>query len=143
MTKHDAIKAYIEPKIRELAGKMLHFNFSAGSPDQYSLVTNYSGNVLKRFVRMGALKEYGFTILITKSYSTNADDINLEAMNFAQAIVDWMEDCDKKKQYPDFDDCEIRKVECLQNMPNLADIDMQEGVARYMVQCRVVYYQPN
>ena len=27
MTKHDAVKAYFEPKVQELAGNMLNFNF--------------------------------------------------------------------------------------------------------------------
>ena len=31
MTKHDAIKAYFEPKVSELAGDMLNFNFSPES----------------------------------------------------------------------------------------------------------------
>ena len=43
MTKHEAVKAYFEPKVEELAGSLLNFNFSPEAPDSISLITNYSG----------------------------------------------------------------------------------------------------
>ena len=142
MTKHDAMKAYFEPKVEELAGRLLNFNVSSDSPDSIGFLTNYSDKVRKRYIRIGAEKEYGFTIMITKFYSQEVDDLNLEAMNFAQAFMDWVDTQGKKKIFPDFGDkCQIKGMESLQNMPNLAEIDMEQGVARYMLQCRVVYFE--
>ena len=142
MTKHDAIKAYFEPKVSELAGDMLNFNFSPESEDSISLVTNYSDKVKKKYITGDVLKEYGFTIVIVKSYSSCQDDLNLEAMNFAQAFMDWLEIQDKKGIYPEFPDgCQIKKMECLQNMPNLAGINAKEGLARYMIQCKITYFE--
>lgn len=142
MTKHDAMKEYFEPKVKELVGDMLSFNFSPESPDSIAFITNYSGKVLKRYIRVGADKEYGFSIIITKSYSTDADDLNLEAMNFAQAFMDWLDEQNKHKKYPAFpENCVIKKMENLQNMPNLAGVNVKAGLARYMVQCRVVYFE--
>ncbi|MFR3882844.1 MAG: hypothetical protein ACLTX6_11550 [Lachnospiraceae bacterium] len=97
MTKHEAIKTYFEPKVEELAGNILSFNFSPESEDSISLITNYSDKVRKRYVTGDVQKEYGFTIIIVKSYSTGCDDLNLEAMNFAQAFMDWMEEQDEKR----------------------------------------------
>lgn len=140
MTKHDAIKAYFEPKVEELAGDLLHFNFSPESPESISLITNYSDMERKNY-RYGAEKEYAFSILIVKPYSTCGDDLNLEAMNFAQAFMDWMEEENRRKRYPVFPDgCQVKKMECLQNMPNLAGVS-QEGLARYMIQCRLIYFE--
>lgn len=142
MTKHDAMVAYFTPKVEELVGDLLNFNFSAESPDNIAMITNYSDKVRKKYVRIGAEKEYGFSILITKDYSTSCDDLNLEAMNFAQAFMDWMEMQDKAKIYPKFpESCQIKRMECLQNMPNLAQINAEEGVARYMIQCRLIYFE--
>lgn len=142
MTKHDAMKAYFEPKVEELAGTLLNFNFSSDSPDSIGFLTNYSDKVRKRYIRIGAEKEYGFTIMITKFYSQDVDDLNLEAMNFAQAFMDWVDAQGKKKIFPDFgENCQIKGMESLQNMPNLAEIDMEQGVARYMLQCRVIYFE--
>ncbi|MGO5166427.1 MULTISPECIES: hypothetical protein [unclassified Candidatus Paralachnospira] len=142
MTKHDAMKAYFEPKVEELVGDLLNFNFSPESPDSIAMITNYSDKVRKKYIRCGSEKEYGFTILITKTYSSEQDDLNLEAMNFCQAFMDWLEDQDRKKNYPEFpDSCQIRKMECLQNMPNLAGVNAEEGLARYMIQCRIIYFE--
>ncbi|MCU6762284.1 Uncharacterised protein [uncultured Roseburia sp.] len=142
MTKHDAMKAYFEPKVLELAGDLLTFNFSPESPDSIAFVTNYSDKVLRKNIRVGSEKEYGFSIIITREYSTFTDDLNLKAMNFAQAFMDWLDSQDKIKSYPEFpDNCQIKKIENLQNMPNLAGINAKEGLARYMLQCRVVYFE--
>lgn len=140
MSKHDAVKAYFEPKVTELAGSMLNFNFSAESPDSISLITNYSDKIIKKFITGETQKEYGFTIVIVKTYSSEHDDLNLEAMNFAQAFMDWLDDQNEKKAYPDFgENCTIEKMENLQNMPNLSGINYEEGLARYMIQVRIVY----
>lgn len=141
MTKHDAMMEYFKPKIIELVGAKLNFSYSPEHPDSIAFVTNYSDKIRKKYVR-AAEKEYGFTIIITKPYSTHRDDLNLEAMNFAQAFMDWLEAQNKKKIYPEFpDNCQIRKMENLQNMPNLAGINSEAGLARYMIQCRLIYFE--
>lgn len=142
MTKHDAMMEYFKPKIEELAGGNLSFNNSQEEPDTFSLITNYSDKVRKQYIRTGTEKEYAFTIVIVKAYSTYADDLNLESMNFAQSFVEWLETQNKKKNYPKFpNNCQMRKMECLQNIPNLAGINSQAGIARYMIQCRLIYYE--
>ena len=140
MTKHESVKAYFEPKVQELAGDLLNFNFSPESEDSISLVTNYSDQVRKKY-RYGAEKEYAFTIIIVKPYSTCGDDLNLEAMNFAQAFMDWLEEENRRKNYPVFPEgCQVKKMENLQNMPNLAGVN-EEGFARYMMQGKIIYFE--
>lgn len=142
MTKHDAMKAYFEPVVTKLANTVFNYNFSPDSPDAIGFLTNYSDKVLKRYIRVGADKAYSFSVLVTKEYSTNCDDLNLEAMNFVQALMDWVDEQNRNKVFPDFGEkCTIKKIENLQNMPNLAEVDPEEGVARYMFQCRVVYFE--
>ena len=103
---------------------------------------DYADQIKKRYIRSGAVKEYGFTIIVTKSYSSYDDDVNLEAMTFAQGLMDWVEEKNRKKEYPEFpENCRVRKMEVLQNMPNLAGVNMEQLTARYMFQCRVTYYE--
>ena len=99
MTRHDAVKEYFEPKVSELAGDMLNFNFSPESEDSISLITNYSDKVRKKYITGDVQKEYGFTIVIVKSYSSFQDDLTLAAMNFAQAFMDWLEQQNEKKVF--------------------------------------------
>ena len=140
MTKNDSIKAYFEPKVSELAGDMLNFNFSPESEDSISLITNYSDKVKKKYVTGDVQKEYGFTIVIVKSYSSCQDDLNLEAMNFAQAFIDWLDQQNERKDFPDFgEDCEVQEMQNLQNMPNLSGVNQDGSLARYMIQARIIY----
>lgn len=140
MSKHDATKGYFEPVVEELAGNLLNFNFSPESADSISLITNYSDKVRKRYITGETQKEYGFSIIIVKAYSSNQDDLNLEAMNFAQAFMEWLDEQNKKKVYPDFGEkCTIEKMENLQNMPNLSGVNYEAGLARYMIQARIIY----
>ncbi len=141
MNKHEAMKAFFEPKVIELCGSVLGFNFSYEEAESVAFVTEYADKVVKRYL-VGAEKEYGFSIIITKPYSNGSDDVNLEAMNFAQAFMDWLEKQNRKKQYPDFPaGCQIKRMENLQNMPNLAAVNVMEGLARYMIQCKLIYFE--
>ncbi len=142
MSKHDAMVAYMSPKVEELAGRLLNFNVSPGEEGNISFLTNYSDKIRKKYIRVGSEKEYGFTIVITRTFSDGTDDLNLDAMNFAQEFMDWIDEQDKKKNYPDFGDkCQIKKIENLQNMPNLASVDWENMIAQYMLQCRVIYFE--
>ena len=142
MSKHDAMKEYFEPKVLEVAGNMLKFNYSDECDNAISFLTNYSDKVRKRYIRIGAEKEYGFTILITKFFSSATDDLNLQAMNFAQGMMDWIDEQERDKNYPDFGEkCQVKKLETLQNMPSLANVDWENNLAQYMLQCRVIYFE--
>ena len=141
MTKHEVMKNYVEEKVMELSDRLVSFNFSDDSIDGVSFLTNYSGKTVKKYVR-AADKEYGFTILMTWHFSTETDDLNLQAMNFAQKFMDWIEKQNKDKNFPDFGEkCQVKKIENLQNMPNLAAVDWENMKAQYMIQCRVLYFE--
>ncbi|MBD5524571.1 MAG: hypothetical protein HDR04_09145 [Lachnospiraceae bacterium] len=141
MNKHEAMKEFFKPKVMELCGSVLGFNFSNEEAESVAFVTEYADKLIKKY-KVGAEKAYGFSVIITKPYSIGSDDVNLEAMNFAQAFMDWLEEQNRKRQYPDFPDgCQIKKMENLQNMPNLAAVNVKEGLARYMIQCRLIYFE--
>ena len=141
MTKHEIMKAYVEEKVGKLIWSIVSFNFADDFPDSISFLTNYSGKVVKKYIR-AADKEYGFTILITWHYSTETDDLNVQAMNFAQEFMDWIEEQNRTKNFPDFGEkCQVKKIENLQNMPNLATVDWENMTARYMIPCRVLYFE--
>ena len=142
MTKHEIVKAWLEPVITEMALDRLNFNFSPESPDTVAIITDYSDRIVRRFINDDVEMAYGFTVLITKTYSSEADDLNLEAMNFAQGLIDWMDEQNRTQAFPDLgEDTEVESIEPLQNMPNLAGVNAEEGLARYQVQGRILYRQ--
>ncbi len=142
MTKHEAVEAYFRSKAEELAAGAMGYNYTPETPYQISLVTIYSDKIRKKYL-IGAEKEYGFAIFLTRPYSTDSgDDLNLSAMNFAQSLMDWIEEQNREKAYPAFPEgCQIKKMECLQNMPNLSGVNAEEGIAQYMVQCNIIYFE--
>lgn len=140
MTRHDEITQFFKPKVEELAGTMLNFNFSPEAPESISLITNYSDKIRKRYITGDCEKEYGFSIIIVKPYSSDQDDLNLEAMNFAQAFMDWLNEQNEERKFPDFgENCTVERIENLQNMPNLSGVNYEEGLARYMIQAKIIY----
>lgn len=139
---HDTIRDYLEPVVEELAGTVLQFNFSPEAPDSISFVTRFSDQVIRKYINGDAEKEYGFALVIVKQYSTEDDDINVEAMAFADRFTDWIRQQDKAKDYPNLgNNIEVRSIESLQNMANLAAINEEEGLARYQLQGRIVYIE--
>lgn len=141
MTKHEAMKSFFEPKVMELCGNVLGFNFSGDDAESVAFVTEYSDKVVKKY-KLGAEKAYGFSIIITKPYSVGSDDVNLEAMNLTQAFMDWLDEQNRKRIYPAFPaGCQVKKMQNMQNMPNLAAVNVKEGLARYMIQCRLIYFE--
>lgn len=140
MTKHEIMVEYVQDKIKELCDSILTFNFADGKATSVSFLTNYAGKIVKKYVR-AADKEYGFTILLTWYYSEETDDINMQAMNLGQKFMEWVEEQNAIKNYPDFEGCRVKKIENLQNMPNLATVDWENKVAQYQIPCRVLYFE--
>lgn len=140
MTKHDAVHSFIKKEIDDLTEQTLGFNYSSEEMGQIAITTDFSDRVIKKYFK-GAEKAYGFTITLIRPYSTDLDSLNLECMNFVQSFMDWIDEQNKKKNFPDFgESCQIKKMENLQNMPNLSGINPKEGLARYQIQCRIIYF---
>lgn len=140
MSIHRRIKDFFEPKVVELVGDRLGFNFSPESKDNITMITNYAERTVREFVTGEKEKEYGCTFLITKQFSTDSDDLNLEAMEFADGFSEWVDEQNTNRNYPDLGERKtVQGIEVLQNMPNLSGINAAEGFAVYQIQVRIVY----
>mgnify|MGYP000849362075 FL=1 len=142
VNKHEAMTEYFKPIIEELTGEPLRFNFSSSDPEGVSLMTEYSDRKIKSYLHGGSEKAYGFAVIWVKPYSTDADDLNLDAMNFVQSFMDALEARNRAKDFPAFPaTCEIHRIEVLQNMPGLAGINDQMNLARYQMHGRILYFE--
>lgn len=141
MTKHEAVKEYFEDKVTEMVGGVIGFNYSPEETDAVAIIPQFSDRNVRQYINGDKQRQYSFAFIIVRLYSTEPVDLlNMEAMNLGQAFMDWIEEQDSQRIYPDFGpQCEIEKMEVLQNMPNLASVNAEEGTARYMIQGRILY----
>ena len=140
MIDHKAVLDYLKEVVRELTDGAVTFNFSQEEPDTFSVVTRYADKVIRSYINGNKDMEYGFEIVMIRQYSSDEDDLNLEAMEFAQGLIEILDQREQDKNYPDLgDNTEVQSIEVLQNMPNLTGINAEAALAQYRVQGRIVY----
>lgn len=140
MTKHEAVKNFFEDEVETLVGNVLGYNYSPDC-ESVAIIPQFSDRNIREFITGDKQRAYNFAFIIVRPYSTEPFDVlNLEAMELGQAFMDWIEEQDALGSYPDLGEgCEVERMEVLQNMPNLASVNAEEGTARYMIQGRIVY----
>lgn len=116
------------------------FNFSTESIGNTSIATNYGTTWVKRYQRDHGVKAYDFAIIYMGKQDSGTSDINAEEMFNAEKFMLWIEEQNKKKNFPVFDGARVLRIENLQNQPNFAGVSEAGNVAKYMMQIRVLYY---
>ena len=119
----------------------LYFNSMVDQIGNTAVQTVYGETWEKKFVRGHGIKQWDFAVVKIAQADTGTSDINADETQAVQDFMDWIDAQNKSQNFPVFDGCKILSIENLQNMPNFAGIDNNEGTAKYMFQCRVRYYQ--
>ena len=137
--KNTAMLAYL----RQYPGlqSFLYFNSMVDQIGNTAVQTVYGETWEKKFVRGHGIKQWDFAVVKIAQADTGTSDINADETQAVQDFMDWIDAQNKSQNFPVFDGCKILSIENLQNMPNFAGIDNNEGTAKYMFQCRVRYYQ--
>ena len=138
MTKYEGLVTFLKqyPPLNEI----LYFNKTQEIADTSSVNTVYSDYVVQEYTCGNSDREFVFAIKQMKQYdSAGTSGINRQTMEEVQAFMDWIDEQNKKRNFPEFpDNCFVYKIENLQNMPEIAGTNDQ-GLAEYMFQCRVCY----
>lgn len=95
----------------------------------------------KKYVRVHGIKQWDFAVVKIAQADTGTSDINADETQAVQDFMDWIDEQNKAGNFPDFSPSKVLSIQNLQNMPNFAGIDNNEGTAKYMFQCRVRYYE--
>lgn len=137
--KNTAMLAYL----RQYPGlqSFLYFNSMVDQIGNTSVQTVYGEAWEKKYVRNHGIKQWDFAVVKIAQADTGTSDINADETQAVQDFMDWIDAQNKSQNFPVFDGCKILSIENLQNMPNFAGIDNNEGAAKYMFQCRVRYYE--
>lgn len=138
MTKYEGLVTFLKqyPPLNEI----LYFNNTQEIADTSSVNTVYSDYAVQEYTCGNSDREFVFAIKQMKQYdSAGTSGINRQTMEEVQAFMDWIDEQNKKRNFPEFPgNCFVYKIENLQNMPEIAGTNDQ-GLAEYMFQCRVCY----
>lgn len=117
----------------------LYFNFAPAEAGVTNVAAVSGERVLKHYLGGDAMMCYDFGVVQYKPVNMdipNSPD-NADAMNDVELFMDWVREQNALRNFPDFEGCEIQRVEVLNNLPIAAGQD--DEVAKYMFECRVTY----
>lgn len=119
----------------------LFFNSMVDQIGNTAVQTVYGETWEKKYVRGHGIKQWDFAVVKIAQADTGTSDINADETQAVQDFMDWIDEQNKTKNFPNFSPARVLSIQNLQNMPNFAGIDNNEGAAKYMFQCRVRYYE--
>lgn len=119
----------------------LYFNSMVDQIGNTAVQTVYGETWEKRYVRGHGIKQFDFAVVYIAQADTGTSDINADETQAVQNFMDWIDTQNKNENFPDFSPGKVLSIQNLQNMPNFAGLNNDEGTAKYMFQCRVRYYQ--
>ena len=128
----------------------LYFNFvEAKDKDKQFLTFANDKQMDSPFIDGSVLKRYTFTIQDFRSVAFNAlnafnvgADENVEDMLDCQGLIDWINEQEARRNYPDFGaKCLIEKMEALTDNPDTNGVQSAGGLnlAKYSVNIRINY----
>ena len=137
--KHDAVMQWL---FQNEDIKRLYFNFSDVTNGTVTIATSSGNRNLKTYADGSEMKAYDFALIQYKPLNTvdvNSNE-NAEIIFDAEKLMEWLDEQEKRKNYPMFVGSLVTKVENLQNMPSVAG--MNDTEAKYLFSCRITYLQP-
>lgn len=147
MDKNQAIINYLIT-CPQIQNSPLYFNFVHGKEDDKQIITTANEKSINRpYVDGSVLKQFTFTIIDFKSVAYRAIvkdgvrvDENVEDLLDVQAIIDWIEEQNEARNFPDFGkDCIIDEITTTASNPNLNGIDsnVSPALAKYSISIQV------
>jgi len=138
MNKNEAMWEYLM-KCPEI-NTYLTFNSVGAESGNTGLLTEYSSEAWEKKMLRGGIKRYDFAVIMMKQHDTGTSTVNISQIFDVQKVMDWIDEQNQIRNFPDFGNKMMISIENLQNMPNLAGVSDDSTVAKYMIQCRVKYY---
>ncbi len=137
MTKHEAMINYLQGspafsgiacQFGEISDGSVIFNTVQGDS---VILTDIVGTKIKR---------YDFAIVKYCAKNTDAPSaLNMDTLNAVSEMMSWIDEQNKNKNFPAFENAQIIKIENLQNVPTVAGTDDKQNLVKYMYQARVTY----
>lgn len=134
--KHKVVLDYLSnyPDIKSF----LYFNTSLEELNHTSVNTITSDYFEQKYLR-GGIKNYDFAITFIGQYDTGTSDVNINQIFDLEKFMLWIDEQNKNKNFPEFEDGEVISIENLQNEPSFSGINETGNLAKYMFQIRIKY----
>lgn len=131
--KIEAIRDYFM-KCPILKEGSLNIDYLGSEAVQYSIETMISGNpIVKQYTDGSSLRQYPFSFMSTEIYSQDVID-QLGTCGFYEELEQWIEENNKAGDLPE--------VEGIQQLEVIAPgylFNADQTIARYQIQCRILY----
>ena len=124
-------------------------NFINATNDDIQLMTSSNDKALnKKFIDGSVMKQYLFTLIITKSITSTAvakdilENENVDDIADIQAFMDWVNEQGENRNYPDFgEDCVIEEMHTTSENPSLDGVnnEVSPTLALYSMEIRIDY----
>ncbi|MDE6357906.1 MAG: hypothetical protein K2L15_04885 [Eubacteriales bacterium] len=143
--KHKAVMEYLKEYFKTLEddsklSSILYFNSVQEENNHTSVNTIVSDTWATKYFR-GGIKNYDFAMVLMRPYNTGTSDDNINEMFDIQKFMDWIDEQNKIKNFPIFEDGQVLSIQNLQNEPNLSGVNEAGDLAKYMFQIRIEYYK--
>lgn len=116
------------------------FAFSQSDIDGTSVVPISSDEWLTRYLDGTGEKLYTMSLIQYKDLSnTPNSSTNAETQHSIEGIMDWINEQNKIKNFPDFGSNRIEEITVLENVPELSEIDNNR--AKYIFSVQIKYYK--
>ena len=148
----DKTQAIIEYLLQcpDIAKSALYFNFVEADSDDKQFVTVANEKTLNRkFIDGSVQKRFTFTIIDYRSVAYQElaklhidTNENVEEFLDIQAVIDWIDEQNDEKNFPDFGvECIIDSITTTSENPNLNGVDnsAKPALAKYSISIQVDY----
>lgn len=134
MSRHEAVMEWLAscPLLQQL-----YFQFGAEVVD--SVIVSPSTQTLHRFIDGSRECRYVCELVWTLPASSDADEINIDAMLYIDALNEWLDEQNSSGNYPAFpDNCRISEIEPIDS--GTGYVASEDGLqARYIVPFAFIY----
>lgn len=119
----------------------LYFNFGDVEHGAMAFIPTPTDRVIKTDILGNQTKLYKFAVTAFLTFDTIPNSSsNLVDYSQLQLLINWVSERNKNKIFPDFGkDCEVEKIESLQNVPQIAG--QNENIAQYLMQFQITYIE--
>ena len=137
MTKHEAMIAYLQasPAFENIAclfGEIRDGEIIFNTVDGERTI---SEDILGNKTRY-----YDFALVTYRAVNTDAPSaLNLEMLCAMDDMMQWINEQNKNKNFPAFENARVTRIETLSNQPVVAGTDDKQSLVKFLIQARVTY----